>query len=50
MNPIVLAICFPRDAGGSQQLPGRETPKCHLARGRDCLSNGDERIGPYPGR
>ena len=37
MNPIVLAICFPRDAGGSQQPPGRETPKCHLARGRDCL-------------
>ena len=23
MNPIVLAICFPRDAGGSQQPPGR---------------------------
>src|SRR5215208_647643 len=38
MNPIVLAICF-RDAGGSQQPPGRETPKCHLGRGRDCLES-----------
>src|SRR5829696_5487330 len=38
MNPIVLAICFRETlAAHSNHLVG--TPKCHLARGRDCLES-----------
>ena len=40
MNPIALAICFPRDAGGSQQPPGR------LSGGAISLLRGERSANP----
>jgi len=40
MNPIALAICFPRDAGGSQHPPGR------LSGGAISLLRGERSANP----